>query len=363
MNGYRALSVGIALQSVTFCHAHGFAPHTPQTAQLTQLCLQQVHESPLQDFEPVGLSVDEASGPYPTITMWSRTRLLVMRLSPAERAIESTFSVSLPGTAVFAAALTEWRDGKPVVEYIDSSTQEIREIVFPTGQAAGVRTTVAKGPRWMEAGLSVGAMRMRNGWARARRIADPLADTSAIFLGAPNVPVPAEDLAVPAASVEAIGMLHRRIDQLLHVRSKADEGALVTEAAFPFTTVGFTLQGVETWRASPQPDELRNQLGELDLRYVMATPAIAVGEAVLNTHVALRSGRRVSALWILGSKSARYRTIPGDLSFLGAFQKHRLLVATRSGRPYKLILFRWRWTDQRQSCNHPEAQGGLNDSH
>ena len=324
MNMRRALAFSIALQSVAFGHVQGLATHVAQTGQLTQLCLQQVHESPLPDFEPLGLSVAEASGPYPTITMWSRTGVLVMRLSPVAPAIESTFSVALPGMAASAAALTGWRDGRPVVEFIDPLTDTVREVVFPAGETVGERTTIARGPKWMEAALSVGAMRTGRGWSRAQRVADPLADTSAIFFGGSNHPAPASDLAAPAAAADAPGAPRRRIDQILHVRPSVQEGALVTEAAFPFTTVGFTLEGIETWRVSPQPDELRTQVGEVDLRYVIATPAIAVGEAVLNTFIALRSGRRVSALWIPGSGSAKYREIPGDLAFLGAFQRHRL---------------------------------------
>ena len=335
---------------MTFYHAHGFAQEVPLTGPLEQLCLHQVHESALQGFEPIGLSVEEASGPYPTITMWSRRGLRVMRLSPTEPAVESTFSIALPGMAAFAASLTGWRDGKPVVEYIDLSTEAVREIVFAAGGAESAGPPIVKGSKGIEVTLSGGAMRTRNGWTLAQRIADPLADTSTISLSVRSVPTPADNSAVPTASGDATATLHRRIDRILHVRSSADEGVLVTEAAFPFTTVGFTPQGIEKWRVSPQPDELRNQLGEVDLRYVMATPAVAVGGAVLNTLVALRSGRRVSALWTRGSTSARYREIPGDLSFLGAFQRYRLLVATRDGRPYELILFRWRWTDQGQSC-------------
>lgn len=316
-----AVLFSVALQSLTFYHAHGFAQEVPLTGPLEQLCLHQVHESGLQGFEPIGLSVEEASGPYPTITMWSRTGLRVMRLSPTEPAVESTFSIAVPGITAFTAALTDWRDGKPVVEYIDLSTEAVREIVFAAGGAESAGTPIVKGSKGIEVTLSGGAMRTRNGWALAQRIIDPLADTSAIFLSVPHVPTPAGNSAVPTAlgaSADATATLHRRIDRILHVRSSADEGVLVTEAAFPFTTIGFTPQGTERWRVSPQPDELRNQLGEVDLRYVMATPAVAVGGAVLNTLVALRSGRRVSVLWTRGSTSARYREIPGDVSFLGA---------------------------------------------
>ena len=352
MNGYRALSVGIALQSVTFCHAHGFAPHTPQTAQLTQLCLQQVHESPLQDFEPVGLSVDEPRGSDPAITMWSRTSLLVIRLSAEEPVVESTFRAALSGVHPLAAALVGWHGGAPVVELLGATDETIQTMELSSGKIAETLALHIDGGPSAGGASALGVLRTETGWVRAQRVTDSTGDSAAIVLSASKPARLSRDPAQLASALDAGKVSSRRIDRILHLRPGRNNGALVTEAAFPFTTIEFTSDGTEAWRVAPAPDELRDQLGEADLRYVIATPAIGVGHAVVNTLVALRSGRRVSALWLPDATSPRYREIPGDFSFLGAFPTHRLLVATRSGRPYRLILFRWHWTDRSQSCTH-----------
>ena len=351
----RAICLGLALQGVAFCKAHGLGQHVRPTDPPMQLCMQEVHESSLTDFEPVGLSIDEASGSDPAVTMWSRTELLVIRLSADEPTIGSTFRAALSGTQPIGAALTRWNGGAPVVELFDASDETIWTVEFASSEAAETRVPLIDSGRSLgSAGgaSALGVLRTETGWVRAQRVTDPFADTSAIVLSGSKPVRAGRDPALPAPASETAKVPSRRIDRILHVRPGSNNGALVTEAAFPFTVVEFTSDGSEVWRVSPAPDELRDQLGEADLRYVIATPAIKVGHAVLNTVVALRSGRRVSTLWLPNATAPRYREIPGDFSFLGAFPRHRLLVATRSGRPYRLILFSWHWTDQGQSCTH-----------
>ena len=355
VNIRRALCLGMALQGVGFCHAHGFAQDIPQTGHLTQLCLQHVHESHLPDFEPVGLSTDEASGSDPSITMWSRTELLVIGLSAAEPTIKSTFRAALSGVQPLGAALTRWNDATPVVELLDASKGTVRMMELAFGEVPETRSPLIDGgPSAGSAGaaLALGVLRTETGWLYAQRATDPIADTSTIVLFGSNSARSGRDRALLATRSGTATVPSRRIDRILHVRPGIEYGALVTEAAFPFTVIEFKSDGIEMWRASPAPDDLRDQLGETDLRYVIATPAIKVGHAVLNTFTALRSGRRVSALWLPNATSPRYRKIPGHLSFLGGFPSHRLLLATQSGQPYRLILFRWHWTDQSQSCTH-----------
>lgn len=355
MNVHHALAFSIALQSVAFGHVQGFATHVPQTGQLTQLCLQQVHESLLPDFEPIGLSVDEAPGSDPAITMWSRKSLLVIRLSAVEPTIKSTVLAALSGEGPLGASLTHWNGAAPVVELFAGSTGAVRAMDLASGEVVESQVRFSsRGQSAESVGVAsgLGVLRTEVGWVRAQRVTDPTADTSAIVLSGPRLAQQGGDPPLSAPSLATEKVPPRRIDRILHVRGGVKDEALVIEAAFPFTVVEFTLDGIEKWRVSPAPDELRDRLGETDLRYVIATPAIKVGHAVLNTFMALRSGRRVSALWLPNAASPRYREIPGDLSILGAFPSHRLLVATRSGRPYRLILFRWRWTDQSQSCTH-----------
>ena len=349
---HRAVRFGMALPGIAFGHAQGFAQYVSEAGPLTQLCLQQVHEATLPDFEPVGSSVDDVSGSDPAITMWSQTSLLVVRVSAAGPIATSTYRTELSEVHPFAAALTGWRGDTPAVELFDTVAGTVWEMELAPSEATTTRTHRRQRVTSIEAVPVSGIMRSETGWVRAQRITDPLADTSAIiFLGSNSVG-PSRDPAPSVPVSEVANGPARRIDRILHMRPGGGNGALVTEAAFPFTTVEFTSGGAEAWRAAPAPDELRDQLGETDLRYVIATPAIKVGPAVLNTLVALRSGRRVSALWMPDAASPRYREVPGDFSFLGAFPSHRLLVATRSGRPYRLILFRWHWTDQGQSCTH-----------
>ena len=347
----RLVHVAVAAPGLALGHADGFGQWVDQSPEL---CLQQVYESTLGDFEPIGLSTFDDPDANPAITMWSRTSLLVISLSVAEPTIKSTFRAALSGVQPFGAALTRWNDATPVVELFDVSDGTIRTMELATDVVAETRTPpVAGGASAGSAGASaLGVLRTETGWVRAQRVTDPISDTSAIVLLGSSFARPS---GYPALSSPPLGtekVPTRRIDRILHMRRGIGNGALVTEAAFPFTVVEFTADGTEARRVAPAPDELRDQLGEADLRYVLATPAIKVGQALLNTLVALRSGRRVSALWLPDATSPRYRKIPGDLSFLGTVPSQRLLVATRSGQPYSLILFRWHWTDQGQSCTH-----------
>lgn len=287
--------------------------------------------------------------------MWSRTALLVIRLSAAESIVESTFRAALSGVHPLAAALTGWHDDAPVVELFEALAGVVWTMELASGKVEKAQTLVLKSEALAEGATGAGVMRNEMGWMYAQRVVDPFADTSAIVLVGSNSAGPVQDPGVSSPLPAALKMSPRRIDRILHVRQGSEDGALVTEAAFPFTTVEFTPDGIETSRAAPRPDELRDQLGEPDLRYVIATPSLMLDGAALNTFIALRSGRRVSALRLPDSRSVRYREIPGDLSFLGMLRSNRLLVATRSGRPYRLVLFRWRWTDQRQSCTDSPA--------
>ena len=343
----RLVHVVVAAPGLALGHANGSGQSVDQSPEL---CLQQVYESTLGDFEPIGLSTFDDPDANPAITMWSRTSLLVISLSVAEPTIKSTFRAALSGVQPFGAALTRWNDATPVVELFDVSDGTIRTMELATDVVAETRTPPVTGGASAGAASALGVLRTETGWVRAQRVMDPISDTSAIVLLGSGFARPS---GYPAPTSPLLGTAKvptRRIDRILHVRRGIGNGPLVTEAAFPFTIVEFTSDGTEAWRVAPAPDELRDQLGEADLRYVIATPAIKADQALLNTLVALRSGRRVSALWLPDATSPRYRRIPDDLSFLGAIPSHRLLVATRSGQPYSLILFRWHWTDQNQSC-------------
>ena len=350
------LCLGLALCGLVLGHGVGFRAEPAETVGVlrqpahrpvrasAQLCLRQVHEHVLPSFEPVGLTASGGEGRRPGITMWSRNELLVAALSPDGPAVETTYRATLPGVRPLAAALTEWTDGIPVVEVFDAAAESVWTVRLPASEPTQV-------PAPAGASGASGVLRTKAGWIRAHQTTAATVDTSAIVLVGPVENGPVRDVAThEAAAADTRSLVRRSIDRILHMRPRLDGGVLVTEAAFPFTTIAFTQRGNEVWRAAPEPDELRDLLGETDLRYVIATPAISVDDAVLNTFVALRSGHRVSALRTPGKASARYRELPDGLAFLGTFPDHRLLVATRSGPQYKLVLFRWRWIDERQSC-------------
>ncbi len=311
-----------------------------QQYRSTHLCLERVYETPVADLEPIALSTSEAEAVPPTVTMWSHTTLVVIRVSPEVPTVESTFRVTLPTRNPLAAAVVGWQGGAPTIEVLDAANGTVWNLGYPDLRHVD---QIMQGPP------PAGAMRTAKGWVQAVRTADASGDSLAIGLVGAGL----DDQAVEGSPAVARAR-QRNIDQIMHVRPGAHGAVLVTEAAFPFTTVAFTPEGVEFWRASPSPQELRDRLGEVDLRYVVATPGVDVDGGVLNTYVGLRSLRRLSALR-LHDGTVRYEEIPGDLAFLGSFPRHRLLVATRNGHPYKLVLFRWRWTDQRQSCTTRET--------
>ena len=317
----------------------GEAAHAQSASDPARLCLDPVYERNLPDFEPLGLRV--SGEPDPAITTWSRSSVLVMRVSPSMPGVESMVDVPVPeGVDPLGASLTAWNDGEPVVELLDAQTGAVWTVSSATGKATRAGNPGAATP------VSA-VMRVGSGWVYAERIVDPGPDTVAIVIrqhgdrrhlerGAPADDTPGS---------------HRTVDRMLHLRPDAAGNVLVKEASFPFTTIAFTSAGLELRRDAPRPDDLRDLLGESDLRYIVATPAIAVDEAVLNTFVALRSGRRITALRLPGQPVHRYREVPGDLAFLGALPTHRLLVGTRDGEHHKLLqLYRWRWIDQRRSC-------------
>ena len=352
--------ISVSLSALSLCHPDdtaGFSgsrtvlPPTDRTDQAVvaqygisrHLCLERVHETPISDLDPIALSTSEGEGMPPTVTMWSRRTLLVIRLSPDASTVESTFRGSLPTGNPLAAAVVGWPGGAPAAEVLDGVNGTVWSVDLAAARAPEAEGSVAGPP-------PAGAMRTAVGWVRVVRTPDASGDSSAIVLLGGGLANRAVGPGTPATA----GAGQRNIDQVIHVRPGARSAILVTEAAFPFTTVAFTPEGLEIWRASPSPQELRGRLDEVDLRYVVATPGVDVNGAVLNTFVGLRSLRRLSALR-LPDGTVRYEEIPGGLAFLGSFPRHRLLVATRSGDPYRLLLFRWRWTDRRQSCTTPQT--------
>lgn len=346
---FRGLALPVAvLPALALDHGPGL--HAPVVGT-EELCLLQVQEINLPSFAPVGLSTFEDPEAGPIVTMWSRAEVLAMRVSAAESDVGDMVRMPLPGITPLAAAVADWNEGKPVVELFDAA--EERVWAWEPAEGSWERTAA---PGVVSAS---GALREGASWVRAHKMLDASADTFAIVLRGSGFDTSAEPPTAPDSAPPREETRRRGIDRILHVRPGGDGGAVVGEAAFPFSTVGFAGHGAELWRAAPEPDELRGVLGEPDLRYVIATPSVAVDDAVLNTFVALRTGRRVSALRQIGDPSPRYREIPGDLAFLGAFERHALLVATRSGQPNRLALFRWRWIDQGQRCTHPSAQGRL----
>ena len=317
--------------------------HAQETHAREQLCLRQLHESSLEGFHPVGLSVSDDITPDPTIVMWSSGELLVVRVTGMEAQVRFPIRADTPaGVEPLAIAITSWNGRGPVVEMLDARDGAVWTVDVVAGEAT--RTTVERG-----AASASGAARDRTGWVHAQKVVDLPADTSGIMLFGRGLRIGSRMDGPSSPTVTA----KRRIDRLLHVRTGHLGGFLIQEAGFPFTTIYFKDGGQEAWRVVPHPDELRRQLGESDLRYVIATPAIAVDSAVLNTFVALRSGRRIAALRSPNWPSVTYRMNPDGLAFLGAMPSHRLVVGTRlrTGQAYTLNVFRWHWIDQGQSCS------------
>jgi len=274
--------------------------------------------------------------------MWSGSGFFVAQLSPTGETIESSLRSAVPQFNALSVVLTSWDREGPVVEALDADTGDIWTINIATGETATRRAI--PGARAASA-----AVRGVSGWVQAHKVELAEADTSAIVIfGARGRGT--ERSVTGEVATEAIG---RRIDRLLHLRLDGERRFLVQEAGFPFATIRFSGEGTEAWRGLPKPEEIRDLLGEDDLRYVIATPAVSLGNAVLSTFVALRSGRRIAAIRQTNEAPVRYREISGDLAFLGSFPKHRLLVGTRSGQPYELVVFSWRWIDQREPCTNP----------
>lgn len=317
-----------------------------------RLCLREVLNTTLPaNFEPVGLTVAENLDANPAVTMWSRSSLLVVSVSPTGLRIHSTLRALPSGVDPLAAALAT-RDGEAsVVELFDAAGRTIWALNLSTNDVTRFEAPA-------DASSASGATRRIGGWFRAHRILDGTDVPSRIVLLRPDEVLPPADLGNSAVA----GHEQRGIGRTLHLRSYSNGGFILKEAAFPFARVAFARDGTETSRSYPEPHELSRLLGESDLRYVIATPAVNLDGAVLSTYVALRSGRRVSALTLPDSKSTRYREIPGDHAFLGVLSKHRILIGVRSGEPYELLFFEWRWIDQRRSCDELPTQGGFHGS-
>ncbi|MYA32286.1 MAG: hypothetical protein F4164_12395 [Gemmatimonadales bacterium] len=308
-----------------------------------RLCLSQLGESPLPaDFEFVGLTVSEAAAADPVITMWSRSELLVEKLSAdsANAVTEAVARIPLKDVTPLSAALVAWEDGKPVMELFDPRNGNIW-----TGNGTDGEFTRTSAPPG--SAVASGAIRDESGWAWAQKSLDPVADTTRILVSAGGRARTPDQLTTLRRPDEP----QRGIDRLLHLRSDGNDGYLVQQAGFPFATIRFGQENEESWRTYPSPDELRDVLGETDLRYVIATPSVALGDAVLTTFVAARSPHRVSSLTFGRGESTRYRAVPDDLAFLTALPKHKLLIATRAAVSRRLVFVRWRWIDQRQTCS------------
>ena len=315
------------------------------TAQLpsdgdARLCLSEVLTTELPaGFAPMGLTATENLGPDPAVTLWSRSSVLVIGLSPAERTVRHIAQADLPNVEPVAVALTAWTDDTPVVELFDVRGGAVWTLDLSTTTAT--RRAASNGVT-----SASGAIRQPSGWVRAhrrRQTVDGSPPIAIVGLG------DGAAFANPDHRAE-VGGTRRSIDGTLHIRPGPDGGFLVKEAGFPFATVAFTPEGDLAWYTYPAPPALRELLDESDLRYVFATPAVNLDRAVLSTYVALRSGRRVSALSLSEHLPARYRLIPVEHSFLAVLPEHRVLVAVRRSVPYTLSFFEWRWIGQRQRC-------------
>ncbi len=305
-----------------------------------RLCLSQLGKSRLPaDFEFIGLTASEEVGPGPAITIWSRSNLLVVKLS-SDAATETVARIPLTDVTPLSAALVAWDDGsKPIVELFDPRNGITSTVSGTDGEL--VHTEAPPGSV-----AASGTIRNKSGWVWAEKTIDPAADTSRIRISAGG----RAGATVPRRATATHEEPRRGIDRLLHVRSDGKDGYLVKEAGFPFGTIAFTQDGEEAWRTYPDPDDLRDRLGETDLDYVIATPVVALNDATLNTYVALRTRRRASALTLNRGEDVRYSLIPSDLSFLAALPQRRLLIGTRGDASRSLVFLEWRWTDQRHSC-------------
>ena len=338
----RSQSVALTLASlILFAPAfdHGMTAQSPSHGD-ARLCLSEVLTTELPTgFVPMGLTATEDLGSDPAVTLWSRSSVLVIGMSPGEGTVRHIAQADLPTAEPVAVALAAWRDQMPIVELFDVQGGAVWTLDIGT-------MTATRGAASTSAASASGAIRQPSGWVRAYRRGQPGDSLSRITI----VPPGARPAVENSNDHTTVSRKPRSIDETLHVRPGPDGGFLVKEAAFPFATVAFTREGDLKWHSYPVPRELRETLGESDLRYVFATPAVNLDGAVLNTYVALRSGRRVSAVKSSDQMAARYRLIPSEHSFLAVLPEHRLLVGTRRSVPYMLSLFEWRRISQRQRC-------------
>jgi len=319
--------------------ASGSDARADQTDGPPRLCLSQISELSLpDDFELLGLAASEEVGPDPAITVWSRSELLIAKLS-SDSVAGIIARMPLGDVTPLAATLVAWDANSPVVELFDPRRGDIQTI-----DAASGKTTHAPAPAGSVA--ASGAIRDGSGWVWAQKLIDPGTDTSQVLISAGRQRRTAAESNPLAGRNEPL----RGIDLLLHVRSDGNGGYLLQEAGFPFGTIAYTQDGGEAWRRYPPLDELREAVAESDLRYVIATPAVALDDAVLTTFMAVRSRQRVSSLTFRPADTPRYRRIPDDLAFLAVLPRHELLIGTRTKASQALIFLGWRWTDQRQSC-------------
>ena len=309
-------------------------------SQGVQLCLNKAYQADLPSgFEFIGLTVSEDVGPKPVITLWSRSALHVLEISPTQPTVQSIASAMLFSIDPLSIVPVAWNDEGLEAQLFDALSGSIWTMDVATGHVTRVAGSVDSPP-------ASGAIRGATGWVQAHKIVDVIADTAGITIVRVGQALPPE-YAVDSTMVARTG---RNVDRILHVRPLNDDGFLVSEAAFPFATVAFSSTGQELSRTYADVRQLRTLLAERDLRYVIATPTIALDGGVLSTFVALRSGQRVSVVRSPGGTDLRYGHLPEDLAFLANIRDHRLLVATRAGDPHQLLLYRWRWIDQRQIC-------------
>lgn len=325
--------------STAVCQADEIGVNSHLAEDGPSLCLAQVGEWPLPgEFEFVGLSTSDDVGAGSAITVWSRSALVVVRLSP-EAVVETVVRVPVVDVSVLAAALVDWSETGPIVELFDARDGTIWTLDAATGEiiAAAASTDPVK---------ASGAIKHGSDWVWVEEVLNPMSDTTRILVSAGRQ----AEVGSGLSTIETPGEPERRIDRLVHLRSDGSGGYLVQEAGFPFSTIRFTRHGEEAWQTQPEPDDLRHHLGETDLRYVMSTPAVAVDNATLTTFVALRSRQRASALTLERGTSVRYKAIPGDVAFLSALPAFRLLIGTRGIASRSLVFLEWHWTDQRQGC-------------
>ena len=306
----------------------------------TRLCLEQVYQVDLpDDFAPIGLTISSDIGPEPIITLWSRSALYLFSVSSLEPTLRRVTNAVPLNIDPLSAVVTEWDGESHQVQLFDASDGSIWTLDVATAN-------VARFTRSAEASLASGATRDAGGWVRAHKIVDLAADTMGITLVRMDQQLPSGYVADSTLSTGG----RRGVDRILHIRPGNHDGLVVSEAAFPFATVVFMHTGQELWRSYADPGRLRVLLEEQDLRYVVATPAIALGDGVLSTFVGLRSGLRVSAVRSPGGGESRYALIGSDMAFLAGISEHRLLVATRYDMPHELLLYRWSWIDESRSC-------------